>query len=223
MGGVIFTKDAASKGAETPKEVVSSPKQEVKAVSTKPVITSHSKPERNSKGLYSFTVNAEVESGDRLVYELFEDEKCSVKIGRDNMDGKFSDVAVKDVTSIYARVFNLKTDEQSELHEISGFEEAKAPEAQQLPKFRKITSAEIQQWVNVDKSTEAAFKGYTKSLASGYKIEVRNQSSEEVRPATTVADMCNKVQFGTWKSIQNVSINYDAQDRITKISVDVNY
>ena len=227
VGEVIFEKksDSAVPTAEKVAEEVTpvvepavepviEPEPEV-VLSPNPQIREVSKPKRNNDGTYYFEATAYVESGDDVVFELCKDTEFASNIFKTNRDGVFDKVKFSaNDGKYYLRARNLNTNDSSEIIELEGFDYVKM--------YTKITAAEIEKLVNVDKDWSAA-PGDFSSRISKLKIDVVNLKEGE-RGVSNLSDVCNKTMFGTWQSIKvEGTPSYDGQGRLTYLKIRVNY
>lgn len=226
VGEVIFEKnsDSAVPTAEKVAEVVTpvvepavepviEPEPEV-VLSPIPQIREVSKPKRNNDGTYDFKAIAYVESGDDVVFELCKDTVFASNIFEKSLDGVFDKVkSSANGGKYYLRARNLNTNDSSEISELEGFV--------YVQMYTKITAAEIEKLVNVDKDWSAA-PGDFSSRISKLKIEVVNLKEGE-RGVSKLSDVCNKTMFGTWQSIKVEGTSYDGQGRLTYLKIRVNY
>ena len=227
VGEVIFEKksDSAVSTAEKVAEVVTpvvepavepviEPEPEV-VLSPIPQIREVSKPKRNNDGTYYFEATAYVESGDDVVFELCKDTVFASNIFKKSLDGVFDKVkSSANGGKYYLRARNLNTKDSSEIIELEGFDYVKM--------YTKITAAEIEKLVNVDKDWSAAPVDFS-SRISKLKIDVVNLKEGE-RGVSKLSDVCNKTMFGTWQSIKvEGTPSYDGQGRLTYLKIRVNY
>lgn len=226
VGEVIFEKksDSAVPTAEKVDEVVTpvvepavEPVIELEpevVLSPIPQIREVSKPKRNNDGTYDFKAIAYVESGDDVVFELCKDTVFASNIFKTSLDGVFDKVKSSNGGKYYLRARNLNTNDSSEISELEGFV--------YVPMYTKITAAEIEKLVNVDKDWSAAPVDFS-SRISKLKIDVVNLKEGE-RGVSNLSDVCNKTMFGTWQSIKvEGTPSYDGQGRLTYLKIRVNY
>lgn len=185
---------------------------EVPVVDAVPVIGDISAPKRGASGKYSFSVVATVPTEDRLLYVLYSDQECQKEVAQ-SLDGIFDGLPAVASAKYYVRVQNLATDDLSEVVKVSGF----VP----VTMYEKITKEEIEKVCNSGDYT-ATTKLNTR-IANGCQIVAQGMNSDE-RGVSTVADVCNKVMMGTWKSVTVAApIEYDSQNRMKKLVLRVNY
>ena len=227
VGEVIFEKksDSAVPTAEKVAEVVTpvvepavepviEPEPEV-VLSPIPQIREVSKPKRNNDGTYDFKATAYVESGDEVVFELCKDTVFASNIFKTSLDGVFDKVkSSANGGKYYLRARNLNTNDSSEISELEGFD--------YVQMYKKITAAEIEKLVNVDKDWSAAPADFSNRI-SKLKIDVVNLKEGE-RGVSNLSDVCSKTMFGTWQSIKvEGTPSYDGQGRLTYLKIRVNY
>lgn len=185
------------------------------AKSTVPVIDGKPTPKRSANNTYSFTAKATVESGDNLMYELYKDANCTSKED-DNLDGEFSNIPYPSTGKYYLRVVNARTNDVSEVCEISGFVYVK--------KYTKLQPHEIEYVVNNLKNFSAASDDFKERVANKglIKVTVTNLRSDE-REVHNLPDVCSKVLQGFWTSITVSTPSYDEQGRLTGIVITANH
>lgn len=218
LSGVTISKEASVQAVVEEPVEVPAPVEEV-VLSPVPVLLAEgiSKPVLGNDGKYSFDVAAAVENGDALVYILFADAECNNKVA-DNADGKFKGLQPVASQTYYVCAQNAMTGDYSDLIEVKGFVK---PEPK-LQMYNKITKEELDHIFNVAKSYDAAGKGFSHRMAPGYKI-VTNGLAEGERKVSDIAEICTKTSFGMWASVSVTELQYDAQNRLTKLVITVNY
>ena len=177
-----------------------------------PVIADVSVPKRGTTGKYGFSVMAEVQTSDQLLYVIYSDSECLVEVAK-SLDGKFSEIPSVSSAKYYVRVQNLTTKDLSEIVEVSGF----VP----ITMYEKITKAELEKICNSGDFGTAPAK-FNHRIMTGCQIVPQGMNSEE-RGVSTVADVCQKVMMGVWKSVTVENIEYDSQNRMKKLVLKVNY
>lgn len=186
----------------------------VPVVSTIPVIDSITPPIGKGE-LYDFVVLASVESEDMMRYHLYGDDSCTVKIA-ENLNGEFTSIPGTDSKIYYVRVENIITSEFSDVAGITGFAK--------LYKFPKISVADLDKVFNVHKSWNSAPDWFKTSLAPNYRLVITGlDATREQRAANSMGDVCNKISMGVWSSVRVSNPVYDAQNRLTKVDIHVNY
>lgn len=175
--------------------------------SSVPVITNNPMP-MLSGNAYSLTVQAEVETGDPLQYEV------SSMAGQryTSSTGKFTGLeSSKDQGGVYTvTVTNSRTDE-SAYKVVSGFD----PVAQ--PKVTKLTASELTDIFNSgNKPSDMASK-----FAKGYKINCVGLDSGEVAP-DRYDEIFNRL-VAAWSSVSVTDVAYNALDQITSMTINVSY
>lgn len=204
---------------DTSEVVVEQPvaEQEVQepAVSTIPVIPADGikGPERNAAGNFDLSVLASVESAHQLKYFLYKDEACTQEAAS-NLSGTFADIPAVASKTYYVRVQNLATGDVSEVLPVAGFVE--------LFKYKQITKAELEKLFNVDQDWGAASDDFRVRVSSSLSIKV-NGLKEGERGVAKCDDICMKVFNGIWSSVVVENIGYDAQNRMNKLVIKVNY
>lgn len=217
VGEVIFEKKSGS-AVPTAEEVAEVPDVEPEpeeVLSPIPQIREVSKPKRNNDGTYNFTATADVESGDDVVFELCTDTVFASNIFKTSDDGVFDKVKWSaNGGKYYLRARNLKTNNSSEISELKGFA--------YVPMYKKITAAEIEKLVNVDKDWSAAPADFSNRI-SKLTIDVVNLKGGE-RGVSNLSEVCNKTMNNVWQSIEVVGTpSYDGQGRLTYLKIRVNY
>lgn len=184
--------------------------------STKPSITDVVKPNRDKDGTYSFTVSAEVESGDSLKYELYKDAEFTDSAITSNSDGVFSKISSSTTAKYYVRVVNSATREYDSC-EVSGF--------QYIPIYTKITKAEIEKLINVDRKWEYKPKGFESRIANNFKLTIEGRKADEKRKVAKLGEVCQLTKMNIWESIDvdESSMSYDDQNRLLTLTIKVNY
>ena len=201
-------------GKNTEPEVVVEVEEYEEVLSTVPVIDGINAP-AGKGGIYEFNVSASVESGDAIVYVLYSDEACSVKVA-DNLDGRFSGIPGTDSKKYYVRVQNYRTSEASDVVAVDGFAK--------LHMFRKIQESELENLFNVIKSWSDAPEWMSASVSTSLQLHVVNLDPDrEPRVTRTLGEVCMKVANGQWESVDVRSLSYDDQNRLLKLSIAVNY
>lgn len=196
-------------------ETVAEPVAPKDTVSTVPVIMQDgiSAPKRAESGKYGFSVQASVESAHQLKYLLYSDEACTQEVAS-NLSGVFADIPAAASRTYYVRVQNVATGDLSEAVPVEGFV--------QLVMYQKITKAELEKLINVDKDWGVAPKGFSARIASPLSITASGLKQGE-RGVAKVDDICMKVFNGIWSSVVVENIGYDAQGRMNKLVIKVNY
>lgn len=221
IGAIIFSSKSNESVAPIVPEIQQEPvveeitEPEV-AYSTKPSIIDVVKPNREKDGTYSFTVSAEVESGDSLKYELYKDAEFTDSAIASNSDGVFSKIQSSPTAKYYVRVVNSATEEYDSC-EVSGF--------QFIQMFTKITKAEIEKLVNEDRLWAAKPKGFESRIANKFKLTIEGRKDDEKRKVSTLAEVCSQTKMNIWKSIDvdESSMSYDDQNRLLTLTIKVNY
>lgn len=210
--GFFLGRAVMGAGKNVEPEVVVEEYEEV--LSTVPVIDGIKAP-TGKGGIYEFSVSASVESGDAIVYVLYNDESCSVKIA-DNLDGLFSGIPGTDSKKYFVRVQNYRTAEVSDVVAVEGFAK--------LHMFRKIQESELENLFNVTKSWSDAPDWMSASVSPSLQLQIVNLDPDrEPRATRTLGEVCMKVANGQWESVDVRSLSYDGQNRLQKLSIAVNY
>ena len=171
-------------------------------------------PERDAKGNFRFSARAEVESAHQLKYVLYKDVNCTELVS-ENISGQFTDVPPVASKTYYIRVQNMATGDWSVSMPVQGFVA--------LPKYDKITKAELENLFNVQKDYNMAPRDFKNRLAPSYTI-VANGMNENERPVSDIADVCLKIFNETWSYVVvEEPIIYDNQNRLKKLTIRVNY
>lgn len=187
--------------------VVDEPAPAVPAV---PEIKEVSVPAYGADRKYSFSVKAEVHTGDALEYVLYGDDACQKEIVR-TLDGVFSGIASSHAGTYYLCVVNSVTGETSAVTPVKGF----------VFKYDKITKEELERICNSGDYGTAPAK-FNHRIVAKLAIVANGIKSDE-RGVASVADICQKVMMGTWNSISVDEITYDSQNRMKKLTISVNY
>lgn len=185
---------------------------ETPEVSAVPVIGDVTAPKRMASGKYAFSVSASVPTGDELIYAVYSEAECLTEVAK-SLDGKFDEIPAVPSATYHVRVQNLSTKDNSEVVAVSGF----VP----LVMYEKITKAEIERICNSGDFGTAPQK-FNHRIANGCQIIPQGINPDE-RGVSTVADVCGKIQIGMWKSVTAETIEYDAQNRMKKLVLKVNY
>lgn len=220
IGGAIFDNGDTMPAVEKVEPVVEEVEPVVEEVvvpeeevSTTPEIISISTPKRSNDNTYSFEVEAYVESKDDIVYELYKDSGCTKEVTK-NLDGKFSNIASSTNGKYYLRVANLTTHDYSEVREVKGFV--------YVQMYERITAAEIEKVVNVDRNWSDAPQSLVDRISNNLKVTVVNLRADE-NAVSNMSEICQKTMYDTWKSIKVEHMSYDGQNRLTHINIRVNY
>jgi hypothetical protein len=171
-----------------------------------------SAPKRDSAGKYNFAVQAVVESGDALKYILYKDEACTEEVASSD-DGNFKNIPSIANATYFLRVQNTATGEYSEIAEVKGFVWVKM--------YTKVSKSELEGLINSGDFGRCP-SDYKERILRTIKIEVRGMNPNE-RGVSSLADMFSKISMGTWASVNVVETAYDAQGRLSKLVVSVNY
>lgn len=184
-------------------------------VSTIPVILIDAVkvPVREANGNFSFSAQAEVESGQQLKYALYKDEAC-MELVTENLSGNFYDVPPVSSAVYYLRAQNLVTGDWSDILPVNGFV--------QLVMYVKITKAELENLINVQKDYTMAPKDFKKRTSPTFTVVV-NGANENERGVSDIADICMKTLNGIWSSVVVEDLDYDRQNRLQKLTIRVNY
>ena len=170
-------------------------------------------PGRDGNGNFSFSVKAEVESGHQLKYALYKDAACAELVS-ENLSGSFTNVLPLSSKTYYLRVQNLGTGDWSDVIPVTGFVE--------LQMYQKITKAELENLINVQKDYSMTPKDFKYRIAPSFAI-VANGVNENERGVSDLADICMKTYNGVWTSVVIENITYDRQNRLQKLTIRVNY
>lgn len=172
-------------------------------------------PKKAKSGKYSLTASAYVESGDILMYHLYEDKECK-RAYASNYDGEFSEIPGTASQTYYLVVQNYDTGDLSEVKPITGF----VKEAQ----YDKIPLAELQSIINSGlwaNAPESYLKGGR--IHPNFSLKPIGIDPAEVRPPKSLADVCNKIQANKWASAKLANPVYNRQGQLTSIEVYVTY
>lgn len=174
-------------------------------------------PKKAKSGKYSFTASAFVEADAILMYHLYEDKECK-RAYASNYDGEFSEIPGTASQTYYLVVQNYDTGDLSEVKPITGF----VKEAQ----YDKIPLAELQSIINSGSWTNAP-DSYLKGgrIAPNFSIKVIGlDSARDARSKpVTLADVCVKIGYKTWKEARLANPVYNRQGQLTSIDVYVTY
>ena len=167
-------------------------------------------PERQNNGKYSLTIDAAVESGEVLEYQVYSDTlKGYYSHGLEN---SFNDIPSISSETYYVRVRNVVTSDLSKFVEVKGF---KGQAAQQ--KFRKITADEIERIV---RDYDTAPKGLNQSIAPGFTITLVGVPADP--RVNSLLEVANRISRRQWVSVKVADdIVYDSQDRIKSLTLQV--
>ena len=161
---------------------------------------------------YSLNVTAKnIPAGAKVIYELcqeYDPMNHIKKVLMTSDDGNFENVpASKNECSTYYVVLTaLGSDGQvlsTRDHEIGGFEEVK-------PVSERITKAQLQSMIN---RRDIALQGGNHTISNNVVILVRGDSSKP----DTFQDVFNNLEFGIWRSVSVMSVDYDSEGRINKV------
>lgn len=168
---------------------------------------------------YSFSVVADVESEDPMIYSLFSDEDCLKKVV-ENYDGEFKDVPGTASQTYYLQVKNLKTDEVSATERVEGF-------AKSVPKkVKKITLSELEHIINTKHDWSAAPDDYYKAqrLATNYKLNISGIiPGQDERGVASFGDVCSKISGGVWDHVRLSNPRYNERDQLISVDIHVSY
>lgn len=171
--------------------------------------------EHDMSGMYRFSVKATVPSGDGVIYILYSDESRSMEIGRCE-DGKFSGISPSVSKGVYwlCAVNKRTMTDSSALTPVSGFN--------YVAMVEKITKSELENICNsgdFGNSTSSKFSNrVSKSL-----VLVPNGMRANEREVKKIDDICKKINMETWKNIKITGIEYDKQNKLSKVVFDVIY
>lgn len=214
IGDIVFGEKREIKPKQ--EDVVIEPVDSVVVtVSPVPVILEKVKPVRSGNNIYSLTAKATVESGDELSYELYKEADCINQVAK-SQSGSFANISYSVNGKYYLRVVNSKTNDVSEVQEISGFT--------YVQQYTKLTSSEIEHIVNNLKKWSSVGDDVKKRVCNDghISISVTNLKSGEI-PVSSMSDLCSKVNVGTWKSITVTKTSYDSVGRLSALTIMVNY
>lgn len=207
---VIMGKDSS----KSRKTVVA--EQEV-VLSTVPDSLTWTIPVKAKSGKYSFTAYAYVESGDNLMYHLFEDKECERAIAS-NYDGEFSEIPGTASKTYYLVVQNYDTGDLSEVKQITGF----VKEAQ----YEKIPLAELQSIINSGSWANAPDNYLKGGRIHPTKFSLKPfglDPEKDVRNPASLSDVCSKIRTKRWKEARLANPVYNGQGQLTSIEVYVTY
>ena len=88
--------------------------------------------------------------------------------------------------------------------------------------YEKITAAEIEKVVNVDRNWSDAPQSLVDRISNNLKVTVVNLRADE-NAVSNMSEICQKTMYDTWKSIKVEHMSYDGQNRLTHINIRVNY
>lgn len=199
-----------------PEPLAEAPVEEIVALSTVPVLLAEeiSAPSRGSDGRYSFKAYAAVESGDSLEYILFSDAECTKQIAS-NGTGRFNNVPASVSQTYYLCAQNVVTGDYSELIPVSGFVKVAV--------YERITKEELHRIINIEQSYDAASEGFSHRIAPSCRV-VLNGAKPEDASLVKIDEFCFKVMVGHWESVTiHDGIEYDSENRMTKLVMTVNY
>lgn len=183
-----------------------------------PQITDISSPEfNNSTGTYSIVVHASVPSRDPLNY-LIKDKQSVLY---ENSNGVFSGITPSsDGGRYFVEVVNAAYPEiSSGLRTASGFD----VKIEAVPKTTKVSAGELSGKFNTG-SYSSSFSGAweREHLAQRCRFVFSGIKDDEPRPGD-IGAICSRIQMGTWSSVEVTNVSYDTENRITSISMIVNY
>lgn len=217
LGGIFLSDRTFDKVEYTePEPLAEAPVEEIVPLSTVPVLLAEdiSAPLRGSDGKYSFKAYAAVESGDSLEYILFSDAECTKQIAS-NGTGSFNNVPSSVSQTYYLCAQNVVTGDFSELIPVSGFVK--------VAMYERITKEELHRIINIEQTYEATPKGFSHRFAPSCKF-VLNGAKPEDASLASIDEFCSKVMFRHWESVTiHDGIEYDSENRITKLVMTVNY
>ena len=174
-------------------------------------------PKKAKSGKYSLTASAYVESGDILMYHLYEDKECK-RAYASNYDGEFSEIPGTASQTYYLVVQNYDTGDLSEVKPITGF----VKEAQ----YDKVPLAELQSIIN-----SGSWANAPESYLKGGRIHPTKFSlkpfgldpEKDVRNPASLSDVCTKIRTKWWASAKLANPVYNGQGQLISIEVYVTY
>ena len=195
-----------------------------------PSITHVTKPVYNEgKKFYSFTVEA---TGEDVTYHLADANRNHVS---KNTNGMFS---AKPVTGgkyfVYAEDVHGNqspwqevtgcTPVQAEPKPTAGSASSSASSTPATPSFSKVTADELAKILNA-KNTSAARSVLEGRIASNCSFTFTGLTDEEknVSKPRTYVDIINRMDMGTWSSINVSSVGYDGSGKLNRATIHVNY
>ena len=189
--------------------------QQPTAADATPDFTEVSEPVYNSKsGTYSFHVVAKTRSGDEIIYKLFSKKNDMIS---SNGDGLFLDVKPTQDGVYYVQAVNAgKQELATSLRPVSGFDVKEVAVA-------KVSKGDLTAKFNTG-SYEKSFSGSWERtyLAPGCKFSFTGIREGERRPSD-IGDICRRINMNAWASVNVTSVSYDALNRITGMTIAVNY
>ena len=193
-------------------EPYTEPEPVAPTVSAVPLISKVSVPQRNAEtGKYSFSVEASVESGDRLVYALYSDEACTKEVAS-AYDGRFSNIPSTSSAVYYLQVRNDRTADMADVVSVNGFVK--------VATYVKITKEELAEYLT------ANAPGYSKDMehrtAKNLKIICKGITEGESLPQN-IYGVQEKLILEMWKPVEIESISHDEQGKMSKVELIVTY
>ena len=170
---------------------------------------------------YSFSVSAKnVPEGASVIYELcenFDPQNNIKKVLKTSEDGKFRGVpsSKNECCSYYVLAKVLDADGQlitSRDREIGGFEDIK-------PATTRITKEQLQSMIN---QRDGALQGGNSNISNNVVITITNLNSGDGKPQS-FQDVFNYLDFGIWTSVSVVSMDYDSDNRVSKVVLSVQH
>lgn len=175
-----------------------------------PVIYSAT-PERQNNGKYRLTVDASVESGEMLEYQVYADTLQNyVYHSTENI---FNDIPSVPSETYYVGVMNTVTSQMSKFIEVKGFKGQAASR-----KFSKLTASQIEEIVmDYEKAPKALYQSFAPNCSIKLVGVEENDRIKELKHIAAERKM------GRWISVKvdEKSISYDDQNRITSITFNV--
>lgn len=195
---------------DTPEPVIpesnsTEPDNKVKLFATSPA---------NNNGVYSFKASCSgVEGG--YYFELW-----SNKLEAKSNDGYFSDIPATSSAKYKLALFD-STGKLLATKMVGGFKDASDIDDSSQPtektQFKLISESDLQQRIN---SHDGSLQGGKKSpVDRKARIETIGQKGDELKSASDLADIFEKMDFGKWKSVQVVEVDYNNKGVVTRIKV----
>lgn len=178
-----------------------------------------------NNGVYSFKASCSGAEGN-YHYELW--NTATKRLVQKSSDGSFSNIPANSSAAYKLALVDDSTGKVLAAKMVGGFKDTSAKQdpsannvsptpAPEKPKLKLISESDLQQRIN---RHDGSLQGGKKSpVDRNAKIETTGQKSDELRNASDLADIYEKMDFGKWKSVQVVEVDYNDKGVVTRIKV----
>lgn len=178
-----------------------------------------------NNGVYSFKASCSGAEGN-YHYELW--NTATKRLVQKSSDGSFSNIPATSSAAYKLALVDDSTGKVLAAKMVGGFKDTSAKQdpsannvsptpAPEKPKLKLISESDLQQRIN---RHDGSLQGGKKSpVDRNAKIETTGQKSDELRNASDLADIYEKMDFGKWKSVQVVEVDYNDKGVVTRIKV----